>query len=179
MEQLRMHWKNDFVDVPFPKMPENCKVVAFTELDDAVDKWLDIVQYGLTKGRETPEYYKKVMTNYPGYNENKCFFILENGTAVATITVICDYKKREGLIHMVACCESVRGRGFGTLLSKIAEKVLKTEGMKTAWLTTDDVRIPAIKTYLKAGFEPDLSTEDFKKRWNKIYEKLKIAGSSE
>jgi hypothetical protein len=41
--------------------------------------------------------------------------------------------------------------------------------MQTAFLTTDDWRIPAIKSYIRAGFIPDLSTEDFKARWEKIY----------
>lgn len=173
MEQLIMRWKNDHIDVPFPTMPENCKVVAFPDLENAVDKWLDIVQYGLSEGRKTPEYYKQVMTDHSGYQEDKCFFILDDSEAVATITVICDYEKREGYIHMVACHEKVRGRGFGNLLSKIAENILKANKMETAYLTTDDWRIPAIKSYLSVGFKPDLSTQDFRLRWEKIYEKIK------
>ena len=73
---------------------------------------------------------------------------------------------------MVACAESARGRGYGTLLMQIASYVLKTEGMERARLTTDDWRIPAIKSYLRIGFTPDLSTEDFKARWEKIYEQI-------
>jgi mycothiol synthase len=70
---------------------------------------------------------------------------------------------------MVACREDSRGKGYGTLLNKVAEYSLKKEGMQTAFLTTDDWRIPAIKSYICAGFIPDLSTEDFKARWEKIY----------
>ena len=70
---------------------------------------------------------------------------------------------------MVACREDSRGKGYGTLLNKVAEYSLKKEGMQTAFLTTDDWRIPAIKNYLRAGFIPDLSTDDFKERWEKIY----------
>ena len=59
---------------------------------------------------------------------------------------------------------------MGTLLNNIALWTLKKEGMQTAYLTTDDWRIPAIKSYLRAGFTPDLDTEDdFKNRWNAIY----------
>ena len=71
---------------------------------------------------------------------------------------------------MVACKPDFRGMGIGHILNNIAVNVLKTKGMKTAYLTTDDWRLPAIKTYLKAGFTPDLTTEpDFKERWNKIF----------
>lgn len=172
MEQLIMRWKNDHTDPKRIEMPENCSIVTFPGLDHAVEKWLDIIQYGLTGNRKTPDYYKSAMLSIPEYRDDKCFFILESGVAVATITVICNYKTLEGYIHMVACNDSVRGKGFGNLLGKIAENVLKSEGMETAYLTTDDWRIPAIKSYLKIGFKPDLSTEDFKERWEKIYDKI-------
>ena len=45
--------------------------------------------------------------------------------------------------------------------------------MKSAYLTTDDWRIPAIKSYIRCGFVPDMSTENFKNRWKKIFERVK------
>ena len=174
MQQLIMHWQNDGTPPQPINFPENCKIVKFTELENAINKWLDIVQYGLSVGRENEEFYHLNMTKEPFYEENKCFFILENGKAVATTTVICNYEKKEGHIHMVACHECARGKGYGTLLNRIAEFTLKSEGMKTAHLTTDDWRIPAIKSYLRIGFTPDLSTEDFKTRWANIYKQIGI-----
>lgn len=167
-----MRWENDGKLVPDLQIPDNCRITNFTELDNAVDKWLDIIQYGLSDGRKDEETYTSTMLSYDNYEENKCFFILENEKVVATLTVICDYDKKEGYIHMVACQETSRGKGYGTLLNNIALHTLKTEGMQTAYLTTDDWRIPAIKSYLRAGFEPDISTEDFKERWNKIFEEI-------
>lgn len=172
MEQLIMRWKNNGEPADALQIPENCRLVNFTELDGAVDKWLDIVQYGLSEGKQGEEFYHAVMVNHAHYEEDKCFFVLENEKPVATLTVICDYDKKEGYIHMVACCEAARGRGYGTLLNKVALKTLKNEGMETAYLTTDDWRIPAIKSYLRAGFEPDVSTDDFKARWKKILEQI-------
>lgn len=168
MEQLIMRWTNDGKKAQDLQIPDNCRVLNFTEIDNATDKWLDIVQYGLSDNKMDEEFYHMAMTSRPNYDENKCFFVLENENAVATLTVICDYEKKEGYIHMVACHESARGKGYGTLLNNVALKTLKNEGMKTAYLTTDDWRIPAIKSYLRAGFEPDVSTDDFKERWSKI-----------
>jgi mycothiol synthase len=72
---------------------------------------------------------------------------------------------------MVACKPDFRGRGLGHLLNDLALYTLKTRRMQTAWLTTDDWRLPAIRTYLKAGFRPDLDTEpDFSPRWKAIFE---------
>ena len=172
MQQLSMYWKNDGVAPKAPEVPVGCEIVTYPELDGAKDKWLDIVQHGLSIGRKTEEYYHRMMLSLELYREDKCFFLLENGQAVATVTVLCNYETNAARIHMVACAESARGKGYGTLLSKLAEYVLKREGMQTARLSTDDWRIPAIKSYLGIGFAPDLSTDDFKERWGKIYEQI-------
>ena len=139
-----------------------------------MDAWLEIVQYGLTNGKKDEKFYHATMTIHSAYQEDKCFFVLENGIPVATLTVICDYTKSEGYIHMVACHEAARGKGYGTLLNQIAVAVLKKEGMSTAYLTTDDWRIPAIKSYLRAGFIPDLSTDDFQNRWASILAQIGV-----
>ena len=169
MPQLKMYWKNDGKAAADVAVPSGCRIARFSELEDAMDKWLEIVQYGLSNGKQDAEFYRKVMTANVTYSEDRCFFVLENERAVATLAVLCDYEKKEGYIHMVACREDSRGKGYGTLLNRVAEYSLKKEGMQTAFLTTDDWRIPAIKSYLRAGFTPDLSTDDFKERWEKIY----------
>ena len=173
MSQLIMNWKNNGKEVSFPSAPSGCAIVRFTELEGAVDKWLDIVQYGLSNGRMDEKYYHDVMTSRENYREDKCFFILENGEAVATVAILCNYEKKLGYIHMVACKEAFRGKGYGTLLNRICEYTLKSEGMESAHLTTDDWRIPAIKSYLRAGFEPVTKGEDFPERWEKIFEIIK------
>jgi len=169
---LIMRWTNDGKSAPELVIPENCSIASFTQLEDAMNKWLDIVQYGLSQGLCGPEYYKETMLDYPNYTEDKCFFLVENGEAVATLTVVCDYEKKEGYIHMVACKETCRGKGYGTLLNALGIKTLKEEGMETAFLTTNDWRVPAIKSYLRAGFVPDMSTDDYKERWKIIFENI-------
>ena len=52
---------------------------------------------------------------------------------------------------------------------------MKTAGMQTASLKTDDFRVAAIKVYLGVGFRPDLSTEDFVQRWDAIFSAIKNA----
>ena len=175
MEQLRMHWKNDGTPAKPPVIPEGFTVVTFPELENALDKWLDIMQYGLSDRREDADYYKKCMLDLPGYEEDKCFFVLENGKAVASITVVCNYETKAGLIHMVGSLPECRGKGVGRLLGSIGEYVLKTAGMQTASLKTDDFRVAAIKVYLGVGFQPDLSTEDFVQRWDAIFSAIKNA----
>ena len=173
MQQLIMRWVND--GAPFEEiiLPDGFSIKTLNELENGIEIWLDIIKHGLTDTRKSEEYYNANMLSYKNYTPDKCFFILYGGKAIATITVICDDIKKEGYIHMVACHEDFRGRGIGTLLNKLAMKILKTEEMQTAYLTTDDWRIPAIKSYFRAGFYADESTDDFKMRWASIREKIK------
>lgn len=171
MEQLKMRWTDDHSPVPELRIPDGCEIRRFTELDGALDAWLDIVQYGLSDGRKDAGYYKSVMLDWSGYSEDRNFFVVADGEPAATLTVICHPENKEGYIHMVACKEKFRGRGFGTLLNTLALKVLKEEGMETAYLTTDDWRIPAIKSYLRAGFVPVIPDAETDARWKAVFEK--------
>lgn len=166
-----MRWTDDHSPAPELRIPDGCEVRRFTELDGALDAWLDIVQYGLSDGRKDAGYYKSVMLDWPGYSEDRNFFVVADGEPAATLTVICHPENKEGYIHMVACKEKFRGRGFGTLLNTLALKVLKEEGMETAYLTTDDWRIPAIKSYLRAGFVPVIPDAETDARWKAVFEK--------
>ena len=167
-----MFWKNDGENAKAPIFPDGVTLERFPERKTALDDWLDIIQYGLTDGRLGAECYENCMTKQKNYDDNYCFFLVKDGVAAATITVICDDETNDGYIHMVACRPEYRGMGLGTLLNDIAVYTLKTKGMKTAYLTTDDFRIPAIKSYLRCGFYPDLSTDDFKERWENIFKEI-------
>ena len=51
---------------------------------------------------------------------------------------------------------------------------LAVRGYKTAVLSTDDERIPAIKLYLSLGFEPIYTHESHKERWGKVMQAIKF-----
>lgn len=172
MQQLIMRWTNDGTPAVMPEIPDGMSIRAFPDVPNAVEEWLDIVQCGLSEKRETADFYRKYMAECPGYRDDKCFFVFVDGRPAASFTVICNEETREGYLHMVACKEAYRGRGIGTRMNEYVLYVLKREGMTHAHLTTDDFRIPAIKSYLRAGFVPDESTDDFRRRWEAIREKL-------
>lgn len=176
MAQLIMNWVNDGSEYQMPPLPEGMSVKTLPEIDNGVKEWLDIIRFMWQKENNDldEEFYQKLMTDFDkNYDDNMCYFLLVDGAPAATITVICDYEKGNGYIHMVACKPNFRGKGIGHILNNIALNALKKAGMKTAFLTTDDWRLAAIKTYLKVGFTPDLESEpDFKERWEKIYKAL-------
>ncbi len=169
-----MFWRNNGTPAIEPKLADGLTLVSFPNLENALEIWLDIVQYGLSDKKEEADFYETWMTNLPYYQDDKCFFVLDNGVPAATITIVCDYEHKNGLIHMVACKPEFRGKGIGRYLSNLGLYYLKKEGMLTASLKTDDWRVPAIKGYLNIGFTPDVTSEpDYKERWDKIMEGLK------
>ena len=174
MEQLKMYWKNDGKESVLPTFPNGITLTSFAEIENAENEWIDIVKDGSLLPEEKVDgvnYYVQSMNIFPTYKEEMCYIIKVNGNCAATLTVICDYDKKAGLVHMVACKPEFRGLGLGNLLTQVALYTLKKENMQTASLKTDDWRIPAIKTYLKIGFTPDVESQpDYKERWDKIFE---------
>jgi len=74
---------------------------------------------------------------------------------------------------MVGVDPDSRGLGAGRLIALAALHSLAERGYKTAVLSTDDERIPAINLYYSLGFRPIYTHESHKERWKKIMAKLK------
>ena len=73
----------------------------------------------------------------------------------------------------------IHGGGWvgGTKESNILRVLPYLEmGWAVARLWTDDWRLPAIKTYLNLGFEPDIEHESHPERWRAVFEKLGNVG---
>ena len=157
-----------------PKKPDwsGLTLRSFNGSDGDIDAWLDIVQYGLTEKREDKAFFFECMYSHGELEFDKFYIVECEGTPAATLAVICDYKKKQGYIHMVGCKPEFRGRGIGNKLALQAVLTLISSGMETAYLTTDDFRIPAVKSYLKAGFLPDMINEEHEKRWKAVYDKI-------
>ena len=172
MAQLKMYWKNDGTELPALSFPAGVSVQSLPETPNGLDTWKDVIRY-MSKNFDTDtsgDYYDRSMLQQANYNENMCYIFSVDGEPAATVTVICDQSAKAGRIHMVACKPGFRGHGLGNLMMLKAMTVMQEAGMETAALVTDDWRIPAIKTYLKVGFTPDLDSEpDYKERWDKIF----------
>lgn len=173
MEQLSMSWKNDGTEAIMPDVPDGLELHKITDFPNGIDMWLDVVQYGLSEKKEDEAFYNCVMVGHENYDASYCYLLTENGISVATVTVIFYLYRKHGYIHMVACKNGFRGRGIGTFLSEFAVYLLKKKGMLTADLTTDDWRIPAIKTYLKVGFTPDITSGEMSERWENVLNIIK------
>ncbi len=65
-----------------------------------------------------------------------------------------------------------RGHGLGLLVCRAVLGYVGRLGFDHAYLLTDDFRLPAIKTYVKLGFEPALIDPGHPARWAAVYQQL-------
>ena len=108
------------------------------------------------------------------FQAENLFFITHEGEPIASACAwrADDQSPAIGEIHMVAVLSDHRGKGLGHLLNALVLHRLKALGYQKAHLKTDDWRLPAIKTYLTAGFQPLNTHESHPERWEAIIAKL-------
>ena len=105
------------------------------------------------------------------------FFITAGETPVATAQL---HLKPEGLyapipeLGWVAVDPAHQGRGLGAVASLAVMHYAASRGHREIFLLTDDWRLPAIRTYLKLGFEPWLTDASHPERWRKVHESLGV-----
>jgi mycothiol synthase len=76
-----------------------------------------------------------------------------------------------GRIDWLATDPKFRKLGLGAICATAATKRLIDAKYENIWVTTDDERIGAIKTFLSIGFEPVMNNAT-KFRWNKVIKRI-------
>jgi len=90
---------------------------------------------------------------------------IEHRTSNAPLTLI---GTLWGRVHWMAMLPEVQGRGLGkALLTAICQR-LRELGHERAYLHTSAARLPAIRLYLKFGFEPVIRNDGEAAAWEKI-----------
>lgn len=77
-----------------------------------------------------------------------------------------------GNLGWVMAHPDMRGRHLGRTVSLAAMRRLYQAGYRTFSLSTDDFRLPAVKTYLQLGWRPWLIEPDMIERWEKVGREL-------
>ena len=102
------------------------------------------------------------------------FVLNQRGNFVACAGVY-DRERDEGAcweIGWIAADQNHRSLGLGKFVLANALRFTRKLEKRPVYLLTDDFRKPAIKTYLKLGFVPDLSHPSYKDRWRKVLASL-------
>ena len=166
-DHLLMYWLPD-TPIKEYELPEGYSFSMYKGEEGEKEAWVKCVTPGLRAdfdGRLTNE----------GVDIWKDLFFLDyEGEHVGTISAYMQPEKGMCRIHMVGVRPDFRGKGLSKYLMMIAEKKMKDEGVPLAYLTTDEHRASAVKSYLDAGFLPVEYSYGMQDRWETILEQFNI-----
>lgn len=163
----QLYMRRDLEDLPPMILPEGMSFHTQDEQSAAVWEAMISESFGF------PVSYEKVIVEGDGFRPENVFFLCENGQEIATTTAAEKAQfPGEGWLRMVASLPSAQGKGAGRLVCLRALYALKEEGYPSVVLSTDDFRLPAIRMYLRLGFQPLMTHESHPERWEKVFAEL-------
>ena len=169
MSHLEMRYNEPLPHRPY-LLPEGYRLVT-VETDADKLGWIEACAEGLSTGAWTVKDFEKNMLEPEGLAKDQIFLVKDAaGRVVATATAWLKPGNR-GYLHMVAALPEARGLGLGGLLTQHVLDFFLARGVDYITLDTDDLRLPAIKTYLRLGFIPVLSEYGAEQLWRDIFVK--------
>jgi mycothiol synthase len=178
--QLRM-LRPHLDDLPALTVPAGYRLRTFQPGDERA--WAEIMEASSGLGREwTVEKVRERMVEREQFDPRGLFFVTcdaESNRPVASATAWRKSAEEQvmGNVHMVCALDDHRGKGLGRLVSLAVLHHLRQRGFRAADLSSDDWRVPAIRTYLGLGFVPVYLTDaerfdDHEARWSAIFTQL-------
>lgn len=173
MRQLMMYWFPDSEIKEYP-LPEGYSFSNYSKEEDKKD-WVEICKNGLVGDNATVEDFHNAIETREDLNPYEDMFFLDyKGEHIGTITAYVRKEDNVGDVHMVSIRTDFRGRGLGKFMNSKALLHLKEKGVEYAFLTTDDWRKGAVKSYLNAGFLPVKYSVGMCKRWSALLKEFNI-----
>lgn len=167
LHMLRPHLQ----DLPAFALPEGYGLRTFREGDGA--NWVRIIAESFNADPATLS-FETTMRDSPAFRPERIFFITCGDEPVATASAYYspEFLPDAGMVHYVGALNGHTGKRLGYMVVLATLQQMVREGRRRAWLSTDDFRLPAIKTYLNLDFEPLLIHENQRERWPAVFVKL-------
>ena len=120
--------------------------------------------------------FDQIMRREPAYRPERVLFVVANDTPVATASAwrAPGLLPETGMVHFVGVVPEFQGHRLGYWVTLATLHRMAADGLRAASLTTDEFRLPAVKTYLRMGFEPVLVHENQRERWRQVFRDLKL-----
>lgn len=166
--QLRMIWPGT-ERPPRIALPEGYAIRSFREGDE--ESYAALLN-NKALGNWTVEKLQSILTN--PLSPGGVYFVTWGDGLVATACALDrgGAEKRLGEVGWIAAEPAHKGKRLGMAVSAAAVDHLLDRGFDEIYLLTDHWRYPALKTYLKLGFEPRRDGPDDRYLWQKICERF-------
>lgn len=169
LPQLRME-KCDLDRVPEVRVPEGYTLRTFRSGDQT---GLAEVYAACELGCRTREDVQERLVMRPYFQPGRVFVMEYEGAIVGTATAWEEPSEPPcGYLHMVGVLPEHRGKRLGCALTVAAIRRHREEGFAVQRLDTDDVRLAAIRLYLRLGYRPLLTHPSHEVRWRAVLKRL-------
>ena len=161
----------DLANLPEPALPAGYALRCWREGDGA--HWSRIIQVSYDCPPEHCD-FAKIMHADAAFLPERIKFITCDDQPVATASAYyrASFMADFGMLHYVGALPGHQGRHLGYWVCLAALWRMREDARRGAWLSTDDFRLPAIKTYLRLGFAPLLFHDNQRERWPRVFEAL-------
>ena len=172
--QLRMYADKEIISCATPpEIPEGFSLRTFREGDEeAYVKLMHLSGFDFWGDTQLQQVKNNAL-------ENGIFFLVDDATGRLAATAMANRAKEGqdpscGELGWVGADPDFRGKRLAAVACATVLDHYRKSGYEKVILYTDDFRIPAIKTYLNAGFKPLYDAEDEAtwKRWDLVYKKF-------
>ena len=168
MAQLKMYWVKG-TPIKELTLPEGYSFSVNKGDKADMTAWLECCRNGLVDDDDDFETYNRsIKTRGDCKHTEDVFFLDYEGRHIATITAIFHPEKNCGEVHMVGMVTEFRGKGLGKYLNNKAIEKLNAQGVDYIFLTTDEWRKGAVKSYLSSDFKPVEYDEGMTERWKAV-----------
>ncbi len=171
--QLQMVWPECLLESPpVPRLPDGYGLKCYEQADE--DAYTDLMAKAGFMGWDHERVARMVRDCLP----DGFFLIVHRDTGRLVATAVSQHSPSElhpygGQLGWVAGDPEHKGKGLGLAVCAAATARFIRAGYRDIYLRTDDFRLPAVKTYLKLGYEPLLFCEGMAERWRAVCEKLR------
>ena len=170
--QLQMMWPERLLDrPPRPELPEGYELRCYEDADES--QYLQLMAKAGFDDWDHDRLEKERCSVLP----DGFFLIVHRATGRAVATALTQHGPSElhpcgGQLGWVAGDPEHKGKRLGLAICAAVVGRCIEAGYRRIYVKTDDWRLPAIKTYLKLGFEPFVFREGMAERWQKVRETL-------
>jgi len=158
-------------DLPELQLPDGYAVRSYREGDGAA--WERIVAAAFEREVQPGEFERSIKQR-EAFRPERVLLVVWGGVLVATASAWDSpgWGAQTGQLHMVGTKPEHRGKHLGYWVSVAVLHQFRKEGRQDPMLSTDDFRLPAIKTYLRLDFEPVLVDKNQPRRWRNVFAAL-------